>query len=222
MKNFDLYFFKRWSFLFSDVCLTQCSPRESYSSNWSEHFGALPRNRWRLWHRLFRLYVWLFSNLPVRKQALCAEFTTRFRLIELTFWRTPILTKWFSASTFQEIFTLLSIELPRLASASDVSFSRRSLPHVLKLVAQRVTWLFGVGFARSWLSCRKLYWSPFEHWPCSFHWTNTFSSFDATQSLSILDRCSWLDSPMPGVKVSSSKFLIYTPHHHRLQFLIIN
>ena len=51
MKNFDLYFFKRWSFLFSDVCLTQCSPRESYSSNWSEHFGALPRNRCRLWRR---------------------------------------------------------------------------------------------------------------------------------------------------------------------------
>ena len=29
---------------------------------------------------------------------------------------------------------------------------------------------FGVGFARSLLSCRKLHWSPFEHCPFSFHW----------------------------------------------------
>ena len=30
---------------------------------------------------------------------------------------------------------------------------------------------FGVGFgARSLLSCGKLHWSPFEHWPVSFHW----------------------------------------------------
>ena len=36
----------------------------------------------------------------------------------------PTLTKWFSASTFQEVFSRLSIELPRLAS--DVSFSRRT------------------------------------------------------------------------------------------------
>ena len=61
MKNFDLYFFKRWSFLFSDVCLTQCSPRESYSSNWSEHFGSLPRNRCRLW-RLSVLSTALWSS----------------------------------------------------------------------------------------------------------------------------------------------------------------
>ena len=28
----------------------------------------------------------------------------------------------------------------------------------------------GVAFARSLLSCRKLHWSPFEHWTFSFHW----------------------------------------------------
>ena len=32
MRNFDLNFTKRWTFIFSDVCLTQCSLRESYSS----------------------------------------------------------------------------------------------------------------------------------------------------------------------------------------------
>ena len=29
---------------------------------------------------------------------------------------------------------------------------------------------FGVGFARSLLSCQKLHWSPFKHCPFSFHW----------------------------------------------------
>ena len=34
MRIFDLYFTKRRTFIFSDVCLTQCSLRESHSSNW--------------------------------------------------------------------------------------------------------------------------------------------------------------------------------------------
>ena len=34
MKNFDLYFPKRRTFFFSDVCLSQCSLCESYSSHW--------------------------------------------------------------------------------------------------------------------------------------------------------------------------------------------
>ena len=41
MRNFDLYFSKRWSFIFSDTCLTLRSLCESYSSNWSQNF--LPR-----------------------------------------------------------------------------------------------------------------------------------------------------------------------------------
>ena len=51
--------------------------------------------------------------------------------------------------------------------------------------------------------------------------TGTFSSFNATHSLSTLDHCPCLDSPVPGVKVSQSKFLIYTPLHHCLPFKII-
>ena len=47
MKNFDLYITKRWTSIFADVCLTQCSSRESRSSNWSRHLCALPRNRCR-------------------------------------------------------------------------------------------------------------------------------------------------------------------------------
>ena len=36
MMMFDLYFSKRWSFLFPDTCLTWRRLRESYSSNWSQ------------------------------------------------------------------------------------------------------------------------------------------------------------------------------------------
>ena len=49
MKNFDLYFIQRWTFIFSDVFLTQDSPCESCSSNWFQHFCALPRNLCRIW-----------------------------------------------------------------------------------------------------------------------------------------------------------------------------
>ena len=51
--------------------------------------------------------------------------------------------------------------------------------------------------------------------------TSTFPSFSATYSLSILDHGSCFDSPMSGVRVSQSKFLIYASLHHRLQLLII-
>ena len=45
----------------------------------------------------------------------------------------------------------------------------------------------GVGFgARSLLSCPKLHWSPFEHWPFFFRLvTSIFSYFNATHSLTI-------------------------------------
>ena len=50
--------------------------------------------------------------------------------------------------------------------------------------------------------------------------THTVSSFNATQSLTILDHCCSFNSPVSGVKVSLSQFLIYTPLDHCLQFLI--
>ena len=48
------------------------------------------------------------------------------------------------------------------------------------------------------------------------------STFNATQSLSILDHCSCFIFPVSGVKISQSKFPICTPLHHCcLQFLVI-
>ena len=74
--------------------------------------------------------------------------------------------------------------------------------------------------ARSWVSCQKLHRSPCDHWPFFPLVTVTISSFNARQSLSILDHCPCFNSPAPGVKVSQSKFLIYAPLHQCFQFLI--
>ena len=62
----------------------------------------------------------------MKEQTLCAAFTSRFRLTKLTFGKIPILTKCFRATTFQKVLTWQSIKLPRLASASGVSYSRRT------------------------------------------------------------------------------------------------
>ena len=93
----------------------------------------------------------------------------RFGFMELTFGRMP-LTKRFGANTFQEVFTRPSIELLRLDSASRISVSRRTSPRVLEDCGSESGAAFGVSFARSLLSCRKLHLSPFEHCLFSFHW----------------------------------------------------
>ena len=75
---------QRWTLVYSDVCLTQRSSYESYSSSWSQDFCALPWNRCRfpyatqlsyIFHycyctfvtTLLRPFVWLFLNFSVRK-----------------------------------------------------------------------------------------------------------------------------------------------------------
>ena len=150
------------------------------------------------------------------------EITSRSRLKELTFRRMPILTRRFGASTFQEVFTRRSIGFLRLASASGISFSR----HTSTSCFWRL-WLRGrFGFRRRFrtivtlmpetalVSLRTLaFFFPVV--------TNTFSSFNTTQSPVTLDHCSCVDFLMSGVKISQSKFLIYTSSHHCLQPLII-
>ena len=116
MRTFDLYFIQRWTFASSDVSLTQHSSCEPYSSNWSQNFCVLPRNRCRFWQlsvvwyatqlshtfrnsyctfvtTLLRPFVGLFLNFLVQKWALCTEFRCRFRLKELTFGRMPQVTR---------------------------------------------------------------------------------------------------------------------------------
>ena len=90
-------------------------------------------------HPFSGFFAGLIFNLPVCKRALLAEFTSRFRLIELTFGRMPIITKWF-----------LDALLPLCVGGSEDGA------------------VFDVGFARSSPSYQKLHWSPLEHCPQPF------------------------------------------------------
>ena len=56
-------FIQRWTFAFSDVCLTQRSSCESYSSNWSQNFRALPRNQYRFWRLSVLEYTTQLSHI---------------------------------------------------------------------------------------------------------------------------------------------------------------
>ena len=73
----------------------------------------------------FNIATRLTVNLPVCKWAHITKYTTRFRLLELTFGRMPIFTRWFGASTFQELLARLSVGLPRWTPASG-ALSRRT------------------------------------------------------------------------------------------------
>ena len=138
MRIFDLYFSKRWSFLFPDTCLTwrrlewivfiESVPRlfapgfpgtvfhfeklmlPSLSRrNPSEiQFSQQPHHSCRRIVALFLLFVWLFVNLMMREQTLIPGLTTRFIFFELTFGRMPILTRRSRASTFQIVSARLS------------------------------------------------------------------------------------------------------------------
>ena len=70
--------------------------------------------------------------------------------VQLTLGRMPIFSRRSRANTFQKISARLSKNGTIVTFASDTYFS--------------------FFCARSLLSCRKLHWSPFEHWPFSFHW----------------------------------------------------
>ena len=80
------------------------------------------------------------------------SWPSRFILIKLTFGRMPIVTKRFSANTFQQVFALLSIGLPRMASASEAPFSRRTSTSCCWWFRGRSVF-FCVGFARLSSSC---------------------------------------------------------------------
>ena len=147
------------------------------------HLCALPGNRCRIWRLSVLWYttqlsytfhnnyctfvITLFSAFCSMALQPSSEGISTLRRIyiptqtlELTFGRIPTLTRWFSASTVQEVFTRQSIAFLRLASASDVSFSRRTS-----------TSCFWSWWLRVWCGfwCRKLHWSRFEH-GLSSHW----------------------------------------------------
>ena len=86
----------------------------------------------------------------------------------------PILTRRSCANTFQEVFERPSEHHAKVTLSSDTLFSLDTcLPRVID--GSESVASFGIEFCtRSLLSCRKLPWSPFVHWPSSSHWKKHF------------------------------------------------
>ena len=149
MRNFDLNSSERRTFSFSDVCLTQRSSRESYSS---ELVPTLLCPSWKSLHILAAQCPVIHNPTVVHLSYNCCVFVTiRSRLFcgvvpqpacvqtrtyrrnynpiqtyRMTFGRTPLVTKRCGANTFQEVFARLSIEHPRWTPAPEVLFPRRT------------------------------------------------------------------------------------------------
>ena len=89
--------------------------------------------------------------------------------------RMPILTKRFGASTFQEVSTRRSIVFSCWRLPLAFLFLDTLLPRVFEDCGSESGSAFGVGFARSLLSCQKLHGSSFEH--CTFPSTGNIYLF---------------------------------------------
>ena len=81
--------------------------------------------------------------------------------------------------------------------------------------------VFGVDFARSSLSCRKLHWSPLEHCPFPFHWLQTPCLLSIPLSHLRLVTLHLFQFSHFWCQNFVSKFLIYVFLHHRFQLLIV-
>ena len=187
MRNFDLYFTKRRTFLFSDVCLTQRSSCESYSSNWFQHSSALPWNRCRIWRLsvlwyttqlsyIFRNSNCTFAFILLRLFCLVALQPTNGQMT-IQRGRMPILTRRFSASTFsRSIYTAVDWISQTGFFLWHFFFSTDYYLVFLKIVAQRVVRLCTIVILMpktTLVSHRTLpFWLPLV--------TNTFSSFNST------------------------------------------
>ena len=134
--------------------------------------------------------------------------------------RMPIVTRWFSASTFQEVSSRLSIGLPRRTPASEVPFSRRTFSSWCWCLGGwsgfycRFCTLVPVVPETTLVSSRTLsFCFPLEAF--------FLSSINTTLTPAIRNHCPSFNSLISGVRVWKSEFLIYAALHHRFQHLII-
>ena len=148
------------------------------------------------------LFVWLLVNLMTREQTLIPGFTSRFCFVELTLGRMPIFTRRSRASTLQIISARSSKNGTIVTFALDTSFPRHTSTSChwwLGWCGGIVFWFLGTIVTlmpkTALVSFRTLvFFFPLV--------TGTFSSFNATFPLAIIDHCSCSNSPVPGVKVS--------------------
>ena len=156
----------------------------------------------------------------MRKQTHVSWLTARFCLMKLALGRMPIFTRRWRASTLEIISVRLSKNGPMVTFASDTSLPRHTSASWRGWLGKcgNMFWLLrtilGIKAETATVSLRTLaFFFPLV--------TDTFSSCNTNDSLSTLYHGSRFNSPMPGVKVSQTEFLICTPLHHGFQLLIV-
>ena len=177
-----------WIGIFSDVRLTQCSPRESYSSNWSQNFlcsslksleilaaqRPVIHNSTQLSHTLHNncctIVITLFRLFVCSSTFQCGNKHSAPNLQPDSHIQT-----WHSGGCqnsqgdsvrvpFKMYLHGCRMNFPDWLLPLTFLFLDALLPRVFGVGGSEGGAVFGVGFARSFLSCRKLHWSPFEHW----------------------------------------------------------
>ena len=153
----------------------------------------------------------------MREQTLVSSLTTRFTFVELTLGRMPIFTRRSRAGTCQIISARLSKKGPMVTSASDSSLPRHTSTSWygwLRRCGGSVFWFLVYDHHSRGGNCTGL--------PSNtglFLSTYLFLLERRLIPFRFFDRCSWFNSPVSSVKISSSKFLVYTPLHHGFPFL---
>ena len=156
----------------------------------------------------FQLFVELFANLTLREQTLISCFTSRNVLLEWKIGKMPILTRRSSCKHLPNSICTVSKNDTRITFALNTSFPRPTSTSCH-------WWLRRYGGIVVWFLCRIVTLMPatalvsFQTLAFFFPLvTGAYSSFNAIQFHSILDHYSCFNSPVSGVKVSLSKFLI--------------
>ena len=119
------------------------------------------------WSPFFGFLYGCSSTSFFLEQTHFSGFASRFCFVKLTLWKMPISTKRSRAITLQIVSARLSNNGTMVTFASHSSFPRHTSTS-WQGGSERVAALWSGFCARSSLSCRKLHWSPFEHWPLSW------------------------------------------------------
>ena len=114
-------------------------------------------------------FVRLFVSLMMREQTLIPCFTSQFVFERINIREMPTLKAISCKNLSNSICTVVEEWIPGLLLPLILLFLDTLRPRVIDR-SEECGGIWCRFCARSLLSCQKLHWSPFEHWPFSFHW----------------------------------------------------
>ena len=116
-----------------------------------------------------RIFVWLFINLVLREQTHISGFAARFMFCRIG-------TRADANIHMAIAYRYLSNSICTVVGEWHhgyfcLGYFSSSTHFVLVTKMAQKVWRLSVSvLVHDHYSCRKLNWSPFEHWPFSFHW----------------------------------------------------